>query len=150
MAVGCVHFFIVVKRTAATRVLDKAVTENDQERIKFARLMLSMVHSDQYLIAIEDMGGSDSDIENLKYLGLDGHDGKEWMDYYAPHIARLPAHWLLYAPIRELRKDGTHGQVIWSGYKHIDDQTSTVNVWEDVDCPAKSREPFPQRAQTAC
>lgn len=54
MAVGCVHFFIVVKRSAAIRVLDKVTKENDQERIKFARLMLSMVHSDQHLIAIED------------------------------------------------------------------------------------------------
>jgi len=130
--------------------LDKAVTENDQERIEFSRLMLSMVHSDQHLIAIEDMGGSDSDIENLKYLGLNGHDGKEWMDYYAPHTARLAAHWLLYAPIRELRKDGTRGQVIWSGYKYVDDQSTTVHVWENEDYPAKTREPFPQSAKKAC
>jgi hypothetical protein len=82
--------------------------------------------------------------------GLDGHDGKEWLDYYAPHIAKLPANWLLYGPIRELRKDGTHGQVIWSGYKHVDDQSSLVNVWEDEDYPAKPREPFPQSAKTAC
>jgi hypothetical protein len=150
MPVGCIHHFIVVKRSAVSRVLDKAVTENDQDRIKFSRLMLSMVHSDLHLIAIEDMGGSDSDLENLKYLGLDGHDGKEWLDYYAPHIAKLPANWLLYAPIRELRKDDTHGQVIWSGYKHIDDQSTTVNVWKDEDYPAKSREPFPQVAKIAC
>ena len=150
MPVGCIHFFIVIKRTAVSRVLDEAVTENDQDRIKFSRLMLSMVHSDQHLIAIEDMGGSDSDLEHLKYLGLDGHDGKEWLDYYAPHIAKLPANWLLYGPIRELRKDGTHGQVIWSGYKHVDDQSSLVNVWEDEDYPAKPREPFPQSAKTAC
>jgi hypothetical protein len=150
MPVGCIHFFIVIKRTAVSRVLDKAVTENDQDRIKFTRLMLSMVHSDQHLIAIEDMGGSDSDLEHLKYLGLEGHDGKEWLDYYAPHIAKLPANWLLYGPIRELRKDGTLGQMIWSGYKHVDDQSSLVNVWEDEDYPAKPREPFPQIAKTAC
>ena len=126
------------------------MTENDQERIKLSRLMLSIVHSDQYLIAIEDMGGSDSDIENLKYLGLDGHDGHKWLDYYAPHIAARPAHWLHYAPIRELRKGGERGQVIWSGYQHVDDQSNTVHVWEDEDYPAKPREPFPKSAQTAC
>lgn len=150
MPVGCIHHFIVVKRSAVSRVLDKAMTENDQDRIKFSRLILSMVHSDQHLIAIEDMGGSDSDLENLKHLGLVGHDGKEWLDYYAPHIATLPAYWLVCAPIRELRKDGTYGQVIWSGYKYVDDQSTTVKVWEDEDCPAKPREPFPPEAQMAC
>ena len=150
MPVGCNHHFIVVKRSSLLRVLEKAVDESDHERTKFARLLLSSVHSDQYLIAIEDMGGSDADIENLKYLGLVGHDGKEWLDYYAPHIASLPAHWLVCAPLRELRKDGTKGQVVWSGYKHVDDRSTTVKVWEDEDCPAKPREPFPPDAQIAC
>lgn len=149
MPVGCVHQFIVVQRSAVMRALENAVNENDQERIKVARLMLSCLHSDEFLIAIEDMGGTDYDIENLTHLGLEAHDGNEWQDYYAPHIAKLPAHWLLYAPIRELRSDGSFGHIIWSGYKHVDDYSTQVNVWEDEDYPAKNREPFPDVSQIA-
>jgi hypothetical protein len=149
MPVGCVHQFIVVKRNAVLKALDKAVAENDHERQKVARLMLTRLHSDDYLIAIEDMGGTDYDIENLKHLGLEAHDGNEWSDYYAPHLAKLPASWLMNAPIRELRPDGTHGPVIWQGFRHILDSTTYVAVWEDEDYPAKQREPFPSTAQMA-
>jgi hypothetical protein len=149
MPVGCAHHFIVVKRSAVTKALEKALAESDQERIRFAQLMLSCRHSDQYLIVLEDMGGTDHDTENLKYLGLKAKDSNGWLDYYAPHIERLPAHWLLHAPIRELHSDGTLGRIYWSGYKHVHDNSTTVSVWEDVDYPALPRQPFPQESEIA-
>ncbi len=149
MPVGCVHQFIVVNRSAVLKALDKAIAENDHERQKVARLMLARLHSDDYLIAIEDMGGTDYDIENLKHLGLEAHDGNEWLDYYAPHIAKMPAPWLMSAPIRELQPDGTHGPVIWQGFRHKSDSTTHVTVWEDEDYPAKQRESFPRTAPMA-
>lgn len=143
MPVGCIHHFIVVKRSAVMDALEIAVQQGDQERQKVARLLLSRLHSDDYLIALEDMAETDDDVQMLEHLGLQGHDGNEWLDYYAPRAAQLPAHWLLYAPIREIRSDGTYGQVIWSGYKHVQDHSTLVAVWEDEDYPAKPREPFP-------
>jgi len=72
MPVGCMHQFIVVQRTAVQRALEKADKENDRNRQQFAQALLASPHSDDHLIAIEDMGGTDWDIENLKYLGLQG------------------------------------------------------------------------------
>ena len=152
MPIGCIHQFIVVKRSSLIDALDEAVEQGSQEKQQFARLMLSSIHSDDFLIAIEDMGGTDYDIENLEQLGLRGHDGSEWLDYYAPHVAHLPAYWLMYAPIREIRSDGNHGQIVWHGFKHIKDHSTLVAVWENEDYPAKPREPFPSppNSQIVC
>ena len=48
MPVGCIHHFIVVKRSAVMNALEKAAHQGDQDRQKFARLMLSHLHSDGY------------------------------------------------------------------------------------------------------
>ena len=69
MPVGCVHHYIVVKRNAVIDALERAVHQGDQERQKVARLMLSRIHSDDYLIALEDMADTDSDVEMLEHLG---------------------------------------------------------------------------------
>ena len=104
----------------------------------------------QFVWLINNMADTNYDVEMLEYLGLQGHDDNEWLDYYAPQKASLPAHWLMYAPIREIRSEGRYGQVVWSGYKHVQDHSSLVTVWEDDDHPAKPRAPFqfPSNSQT--
>jgi len=145
MPVGCVHQYIVIKRCAVKRALETAVENGELDKEAFARRLLSSTHSDKYLIAIEDMGGTDYDVENLKYLGLESHDGTGWLDFYAPHVVQLPVHWLTYAPIRELRQDGTVGHVIWQGFRHVEDESSQVEVWGDEESLAgQQRQPFPE------
>ena len=151
MPVGCKHQFIVVKRRSVLRELERAAENGDMSKVAFARMLLARVHSDNYLIVIGDMDGTgdDYDFENLRLLGLKAHDGNRWIDFYAPHLTKLPAKWLMYSPIRQLHHDGTHGPVIWDGYRHISDKSTHVAVWEDKDYPAIQLEPFPNTAQIA-
>jgi len=149
MPVGCVHQFIIVKRRSVLRVLEQAAENGAMSKVAFARMLLARVHSDNYLIAIDDMGGNEYELENLKLIGLVPHDGNRWIDFYAPHLTKLPAKWLMYSPIRQLHHNGAHGPVIWDGFRHIYDKSTHVAVWEDEDYPAKEREPFPNTSQIA-
>lgn len=148
MPVGCVHQFIVVKRKSVLRALESAVENGHRDKEPFARMLLSRVHLDMYLIAIEDMGGTDHDVGNLLYLGLTTHDEKVWLDFYAPHLkVLLPAKWLRHAPLPELKANGSYGQFIWLGYRYVNDKSTSVSVWQDPDNPVES-EPFPHTSET--
>ena len=148
MPVGCTHQFIVVKRRSVLRALESAVENSHSDKEAFARMLLSRAHSDKYLIAIEDMGGTDHDVGNLVYLGLTAHDEKGCLDFYAPHLKfLLPAKWLRHAPLRELKANGSYGQYIWQGYRYVNDKSTSVSIWQDPDNPVES-EPFPHASET--
>jgi len=147
MPIGCSHQFVVVKRSALLRALDCAVYAGDAEKQAYARIMLSRLHSDRYLVVLEEMAGTDSDVASLTHLGLDAHDGEQWLDFYAPHIAKLPAIWLKTAPIRIQLTSGALGEIAWRGFRHVDDRSSSVVVWDDCEFPAKNPQNFPTQIE---
>lgn len=148
MPVGCVYQYVVVKRSALLKALDEAVRNSDSEKQAYARLTLSRVHSDRYLVVLEEMAGTNTDVPALVHLGLEAHDGKEWIDFYAPHIADLPAHWLKTAPIREQLETGALGEIVWIGFRHIEDKSRHVVVWSDAEFSAKPPQSFPYSIET--
>ena len=143
MPLGCIHNFIVIKRTALLRALQEAETNSDEQRVAYATSLLTSQHADRFLVALESMDDSRYDFDNLEHLGLISSDGSAWVDFFAPHLSNHHVPWLRYAPIREAKPDGRFGQVIWHGYRHIDDVSTLVTVWENDEFPAKLREPFP-------
>lgn len=143
MPLGCIHSFIVIKRSAILLALQKTEANCDQQRVAYASSLLTSQHADTFLVALESMDDSRYDLNNLQYLGLIGSNGSDWVDFFAPHLAQHSVSWLCYAPIREIKPNGCLGQVVWHGYRHIDDVSTTVTVWENDEFPAKPREPFP-------
>jgi len=94
--------------------------------------------ADDFLIALEDMGSIDFYLEKLTQLGLE-----QELDFHVPAADERLVGWLKSAPIREVKKDGSPGLVIWDAYQHVDDCSSEVVVWEDEDFSAKTRQAFP-------
>ena len=136
MPIGCVFNHIVIQKSSIQRVLQQV--RADAELVSFAEVLLYSRHSDDFLIAIEDMGSIDLYLEKLTQLGLE-----QERDFHVPSADGRLAGWLKSSPIREVKKDRSPGLVIWDGYQHVDDCSSEVVVWEDGDFPAKTRQAFP-------
>jgi len=135
MSIGCVFNYIIIQKSSIRRVKQARLRA---ELVSFAEALLFSRHSDDFLIAVEDMGSIDSSVERLTQLGL-----KQEVDFYIPTADGRLVEWLKSAPIREVKKDGSLGLVIWDGYQHVDDWSPEVVVWEDKDFPAKTRQAFP-------
>ena len=138
MPIGCVFNHIVIQKSSIQRVLQQAQAQAGAELVSFAGVLLSSLHSDDFLIALEDIGSIDFYLEKLTQLGLE-----QELDFHVPVADGRLVGWLKSAPIREVKKDGSLGLVIWDGYQHVDDCSSEVIVWEDEDFPAKTRQAFP-------
>ena len=136
MPLGCVFKHIVIQKSSIQRVLQQV--RADAELVSFAEVLLSSRHSDDFLIALEDMESVDFYLAKLTQLGL-----KQELDFHVSAADVRLVGWLKSAPIREVKNDGSPGLVIWDGYQHVDDCSSEVVVWEDEDFPAKTRLAFP-------
>jgi len=138
MPIGCVFNYIIIQKSSLQRMLKQA--RLDAEHVSFAEVLLSSRHSDDFLIALEDMGPIDFYLQKLDQLGL-----KQELDFHVPGSDGRLVGWLRFASIREVKNDGSFGLVVWDGYQHVDDTSVEVVVWEDEDFPAKTRQAFPQR-----
>lgn len=138
MPIGCVFNYVIIQKSSVQRILKQA--RLDAELISFAEVLLSSRHSDDFLIALEDMGPIDFYLQKLDQLGL-----KQELDFHFPASDSQLVSWLKFAPIREVKNDGSLGLVVWDGYQHVDDTSAEVVVWEDEGegYPAKTRQAFP-------
>ena len=77
MPIGCVFNYVIIQKSSLQRKLKQA--RLDAEHVSFAEVLLSSRHSDDFLIALEDMGPIDFYLEKLDQLGL-----KQELDFHFP------------------------------------------------------------------
>lgn len=144
MPVGCWLNHIIIKKSSLHIALEHAQTSGQLDSQHFLRALLEQPHQDDYLVALEDMGGDEFFCASLLRSGLVHDDGADCVDFYTPYSGCPRATWLEEASIKNIPRTPEEKVLSrWTAYRFVGDPSKEVVLEENDGFDNYVPESFP-------